>query len=205
MSWIEKRKRDFFYKKAKVEGYRSRAAYKLLQANKSYRFIRPGNRVVDLGCAPGGWLQVVSKLVGFRGKVLGIDLKQIKPLNLPNVQFLQENVLNKSLPKKIISLIGGEPDVILSDLSPSISGIWELDHARQIDLAASALSLARSILRNGGSFFVKIFDGPYLKDFIAEMKKCFHEVRILKPKASRAESAELYLLGKGFKKSSSQG
>ncbi len=204
MSWIEKRKKDYFYRKAKVEGYRSRAAYKLLQANKSYRFIKPRNRVVDLGCAPGGWLQVASKLVGSKGKVLGVDLKPIKPLNLPNVQFLQGDVSDESLPKKIISLIGGKLDVVLSDLSPSISGVWEVDHARQIDLAASALSIAKLTLKDGGSFFVKVFDGPYLKEFIAEMKKHFHEVKILKPKASRAESAELYLLGKGFKQKSSR-
>lgn len=204
MSWIEKRKKDYFYRKAKVEGYRSRAAYKLLQANKSYRFIKPRNSVVDLGCAPGGWLQVASKLVGFKGKVLGVDLKPIKPLNLPNVQFLQGDVSDESLPKKIISLIGGKLDVVLSDLSPSISGVWEVDHARQIDLAASALSIAKSTLKDGGSFFVKVFDGPYLKEFIAEMKKHFHEVKILKPKASRAESTELYLLGKGFKQKSSR-
>ena len=199
LTWIEKRKKDFFHKKAKIEGYRSRAAYKLLQANQSHHFIKQGDYVIDLGCAPGGWLQVTSKLVGLKGKVLGVDLKPIKPLNLPNVQFLVGDVSNKEPPKKILDLMGGKVDVVLSDLSPKISGVWELDHARQIDLANSALNIAKLTLKKGGFFFVKVFDGPYLKEFIDKMKKDFFEVKILKPKASRPESAELYLLGKKFK------
>ncbi|RLG91944.1 MAG: 23S rRNA (uridine(2552)-2'-O)-methyltransferase [Candidatus Hecatellales archaeon] len=199
LGWITKRKRDFFYRRAKAEGYRSRAAYKLLQANKSHRFIKPGNLVVDLGCAPGGWLQVASRLVGVKGKVLGVDVKEVKPLQLPNVQFLREDVLDENLPKKIMGLMGGRVDVVLSDLAPSVSGVWEVDHARQLDLASSALNIAKSVLKDKGTFFVKVFDGPYLKEFIDEMKKHFCRVKILKPKASRAESAELYLLGCGFK------
>ena len=181
-----------------MEGYRSRAAYKLLQANKSYGFIKLGDFVVDLGCAPGGWLQVTSKLVGLKGKVLGVDIKPIQPINLPNVSFLKIDVLNKELPKKILSIFGRRVDVVLSDLSPNLLGVWDVDHARQIDLAKTAFSITKQTLKNDGTFFVKVFDGSYLKEFISEIKPFFKEVKILKPKASRPESAELYILGRGF-------
>ncbi|MGP3667231.1 MAG: RlmE family RNA methyltransferase [Candidatus Bathyarchaeota archaeon] len=198
MSWLERRKRDFFYKKSKLEGYRSRAAYKLLQANKSYHFIKPGDVVADLGCAPGGWLQVAVKVVGLKGRVFGVDVKPIKPLNMENIKFLLDDVSNPELPEKLLKLAGKNFDVVLSDLSPNLTGIWEVDHARQIDLAEKAYKIAYLILKNNGTFFTKVFDGPYLKDFIHKVKKNFKDVKILKPKASRPESAELYILAKGF-------
>ncbi|MCX8176487.1 MAG: RlmE family RNA methyltransferase [Candidatus Bathyarchaeota archaeon] len=198
MSWFERRKRDFFYKKSKLEGYRSRAAYKLLQADKIYHFIKPGDTVADLGCAPGGWLQVAGRLVGLRGKVFGVDVKPVKPLNMKNVKFLLDDVSNPKLPEKLLKLAGKNFDVVLSDLSPNLTGVWEVDHARQIDLAEKAYKVACLILKNNGTFFTKVFDGPYLKDFIREVKKQFKDIKILKPKASKPESAELYILAKGF-------
>jgi len=198
LRWLEKRRKDFFYKKSKIEGYRSRAAYKLLQANKSYHFIKPGSIIADLGCAPGGWLQVAGKLVGLRGKVFGVDIKPIKPLDVKNIEFVLDDVSNPKLPEKLLKLAGKNFDVVLSDLSPNLTGIWDVDHARQIDLAEKAYKIACSTLKPNGIFFTKVFDGPYLKDFIRKVKEHFKDVKILKPKASRPESAELYILARGF-------
>lgn len=194
-AWLEKRKQDYYYQKAKKEKYRSRAAYKLLQAASKYKFIRKGDIVVDLGSAPGGWLQASRKLVGAKGFVLGVDLKPIDPLPEENVQTLIGDITDKKLAKKIMELLPRKADVVLCDASPNISGVWEVDHARQIDLATHALRLAERILKRKGNFFVKVFQGDMLNDYIKEMKRLFYTVRLIKPQASRAESSEIFLLG----------
>jgi len=198
-AWLQKRKRDYYYRKAKEEKYRSRAAYKLLQTARKYRFIRKGDVVVDLGCAPGGWLQAARKLVGAKGFVLGVDLKTVEPLPEENVQIIVADITEEGLAEKIISMLPRQADVVLCDASPNISGVWEVDHARQIDLANHALLLAEKILKPDGSFFVKVFQGDMLDGFIKNVKNSFSQVKLIKPKASRAESSEMFILGIGLK------
>jgi 23S rRNA (uridine2552-2'-O)-methyltransferase len=194
-AWIQERKRDYYYKKAKEEKYRSRAAYKLLQAVKKYNFIKSGNVVVDLGAAPGGWIQTARKIVGNKGFVLGIDLRPIEPFSERNVLTIIGDITEQETLQQILRLIPEKADVVISDASPNISGIWEVDHARQIDLAQQALQIALKTLRSSGNFFAKVFEGDMLKDFIKEVKQHFEIVKIVKPKASRAKSSEIFILG----------
>lgn len=196
--WLEERRRDYYWRLAKEEGYRSRAAFKLLQANKSYRFIKPGDVVVDLGAAPGGWMQSARKLVGDQGYVLGVDILPIKPFKWPNVETLESDITHPDVVSKIREKMPRAADVVLCDLSPQISGVWEVDHARQIDLATHALKIAVAILQPEGAFFTKVFQGDLLDNFIREIKRSFREVRIVKPEASKRRSAEIYILGVGL-------
>jgi len=193
--WTKERKREYYYKKAKEEKFRSRAAYKLFQAVEKQRFIKPGDVVVDLGAAPGGWIQASRKTVGSKGFVLGVDLKLIQPFDESNVRTLVGDVTDPQTVDQIIELLPRLADAVISDVSPSVSGIWELDHARQIDLAWQSLRIATSVLKPRGNFFVKVFQGDMLKDFLTEVKCHFVSVKLIKPKASRARSSELYVLG----------
>lgn len=196
--WLERRKRDYYYKKAKEEKYRSRAAYKLKQALNKYGFIKPGDVVVDLGAAPGGWLQVAREIVGEKGFVLGVDIREIEPLGYENVYTLVGDLMEPSTLVRIKAILPRPADVILSDVSPNVSGIWELDHGRQIALAECSLQIAASMLRKGGNIFIKVFQGELLDQFLKKVKAYFNWVRIIKPKASRKESAEIYVLGLDF-------
>lgn len=195
--WIRERKRDFYHRLAREEGYRSRASYKLLQIAEKHSLMKMGDVVVDLGAAPGGWMQAARKLVGEEGYVLGVDLKPIDDLDLPNVTSVVGDVerLNNS---DILKMLPREADVVLSDLSPNVSGNWDLDHARQIYLAETSLKLAVDILHVGGNFLVKAFQGSSFMDFIDQVKAYFRIVRIVKPKASRRESAEAYVVALRF-------
>ena len=196
--WIERHRRDQFYKLAKAKGYRSRASYKLLQANRSYRFLRRGRTVVDLGAAPGGWLQVARQAVGESGFVLGVDKQEIKPLSHRNVVTMVGDIEDPSLPDQIIQKASGRVDIVLSDASPDLTGNWELDQARQVYLADRSLEIAERVLRKGGSFFVKAFHGADLPDFRSRLRECFRTVRIVKPPASRSDSSEIYFLGLAY-------
>ena len=196
--WLRQRKRDQFHRLAKQKGYRSRASFKLFQVTKRYRFIKRGDRVLDLGAAPGGWLQAARKVVGAEGYVLGVDKDPIEDLPYQNVTALVTDVTQSDVIERIQSVSGLAFDVVVSDLSPNISGVWEVDHARQMELARTALRIARVILRPAGNMLVKIFQGSELKEFQLEMKSSFSTLRIVKPPASRPESAELYFLGLGF-------
>ncbi|MEM2975848.1 MAG: RlmE family RNA methyltransferase [Candidatus Bathyarchaeia archaeon] len=199
-AWVQSRKRDYYYRKAKEEHYRSRAAYKLFQVIKKYNFIKEGDTVVDLGAAPGGWLQVSSKTVGENGFVLGVDLKPIQPLECSNVRTIIVDINDSDATTQIKEFLPENADVVVSDVSPNISGIWELDHARQIDLARQSLKIATQILKPKGNFFVKVFQGDMLDDFIKEVKQHFSFVKIIKPKASKAKSSELYVLAMKYKR-----
>jgi 23S rRNA (uridine2552-2'-O)-methyltransferase len=198
-AWIQDRKRDYYYQKAKAENYRSRATYKLSQTANKYHFIRRGNVVVDLGAAPGGWIQAARKIVGKTGFVLGVDLKPISPFPQEYVRTIVGNFTEPETLQQIMDFLPRKADIVLSDASPNISGIWEVDNARQIDLAAQALRIALCILRPSGNFFAKVFEGNMLPGFVKTVKKHFEVVKVIKPKASRAKSSEMYLLAMNLK------
>ncbi|MCX8170663.1 MAG: RlmE family RNA methyltransferase [Candidatus Bathyarchaeota archaeon] len=193
------RKRDYYYRRAKEEDYRSRAAYKLLQAVKKYGFIKRGYVVIDLGAAPGGWLQAARQLVGDEGFVLGVDLKEIEPLNFGNVHTIVGDIRDTETLNKIKAVLPRPADAVISDVSPNVSGVWELDHARQIELAEISLNIALNTLRKGGNFFTKVFQGDLFNQFLSEVKEHFHQVKVIRPEASRKRSAEIYVLGLNYK------
>lgn len=194
-AWVRKRRCDYYYRRAKEERFRSRAAYKLLEANNKYGFIRSGDVVIDLGAAPGGWLQAARKIVDQSGFVLGVDVKSIEPFEEVNIRSIMADITESETLSAIKSFLPSSADAVISDVSPNVSGVWELDHARQIDLAQKSLQIAVSVLKHGGNFFVKVFQGDMLNNFVFEMGQTFTFVRLIKPKASRKESAELYVLG----------
>ncbi|HEV3432819.1 MAG TPA: RlmE family RNA methyltransferase [Nitrososphaera sp.] len=190
-------RRDQYRRLAKDQGYRARSAYKLLQINRSYNIIKKGDKVVDLGCAPGGWLQVAVKEVKPSGKVIGIDLKPVKPV--VDAIILQGSVEDPTILSKIEEILGGKADVVLSDLAPNVSGVWDIDHARQISLSTIALRFTQRVLRIGGTSVFKVFDGNMLKEFRSELHRSFGKVFLSKPSASRQESSELYVICLDFK------
>jgi 23S rRNA (uridine2552-2'-O)-methyltransferase len=190
---LSEAKTDYYRRKAREEGYKSRAAYKLLEAVKKYRLIKPGDRVVDMGAAPGGWLQVASEAVGPHGKVVGVDLSEIR-LNLDNVHTLMMDVYDKTTLEKVRILLDRRADVLLSDLSPKISGAWDLDHYKQIDLVLRSFELADDILRKGGNCMMKLFDGERFLEARKEAERRYATVVVMKPKASRGGSSEMYLV-----------
>jgi len=193
---LQEAKRDYYRRTAKKEGFRSRAAYKLLEINNSYHVIQKGMYVIDLGCAPGGWLQVANKAVGSSGKILGVDLRPVDPL--PNVVFIQGAVDDNSLAEKILNAMGRKVNVILSDVAPNVSGVWQLDHARQISLTQNAVSLADGVLVRNGSAVLKAFEGEMFNELRDDLKKKFSRVHLYKPRSSRKESSEMYLVCLGY-------
>ena len=190
-------RKDHYRKLAKDQGLRARSAYKLQQLNDSYHVLKKGSKVVDLGCAPGGWLQVATKLVGPSGKVVGIDLKPVEPVQ--GASILQGSIEDPEMKSKIAEMLGGKADVLLSDLVPNVSGVWDIDHARQISLTQTALQFAGTVLKEGGSAIFKVFDGDMLKDMRAELQQHFGRVQLSKPSASRQESSELYTVCLDFR------
>jgi 23S rRNA (uridine2552-2'-O)-methyltransferase len=198
-AWIQNKKREYYYRKAKAENYRSRATYKLSQAATKYHFIRKSDVVVDLGAAPGGWIQAARKMVGKTGFVLGVDLKLIAPFPQEYIRTIVADMTETETVQQILDFLPRKANVVLSDASPNISGVWEVDHARQIDLAAQALKIALGILDHSGNFFVKVFEGGMLPSFVKTVEKHFETVKIIKPKASRAKSSEMYLLAMNLK------
>jgi 23S rRNA (uridine2552-2'-O)-methyltransferase len=198
-AWIRERKNEYYYKKAKEENYRSRSTYKLIQANEKYGFIKLRSVVVDLGAAPGGWIQAARKMTGKHGFVLGVDLKPIEPFTQEYIRTIIADLTEPGITDHILSFLPREPDVVLCDAAPNITGAWDVDQARQIDLATNALNIARCILKVGGSFFVKIFEGECINEFIDTVKACFEEVKLVKPPASRSKSSEMYILALGLK------
>ena len=198
-AWIRDRKREYYYKKAKEENYRSRATYKLAQANEKYGFIKRNDVVVDLGAAPGGWIQVERKVTGKNGYVLGIDLKPIDPFTQAYVRTIIADFTDPEIVDQIRSFLPREADVVLSDAAPNITGVWEVDQAKQIDLATKALEIAQCVLKVQGNFFVKLFEGEMFNEFILTAKELFDTVKIVKPQASRQKSSEMYLLALGLK------
>ena len=196
--WLRQRKKDQFHRLAKARGFRSRASFKLLQITRRYRFIKAGQRVLDLGAAPGGWLQAARHAVGETGFVLGVDKQAVVPLANRNVVTIVGDIAQPGMVEEIKDKAGRSFDVVISDLAPNVSGVWEVDHARQIELARCAVRVGCHLLRPSGNMLVKVFQGSEAKDFETEMRGLFREFRIVKPAASRPESSELYFLGLGF-------
>jgi 23S rRNA (uridine2552-2'-O)-methyltransferase len=184
--------RDHYYWKAKKEGYRARSAYKLLQINERFHIINRGDNVVDLGAAPGGWLQVARRLTD--GKVIGVDLEPIEPIL--GVVTIQADITKESTLELVKEALGRDADVVICDAAPNLSGAWDVDHARSIDLSRSALAMARRLLRPGGNFLVKVFQGDMFTGYLNEVRREFASVKSHSPHASRRESAEMYIVAK---------
>ena len=198
--WLERQLNDPYVARAKREGYRSRAAFKLLEIDDKYHLLKPGQRVVDLGAAPGGWSQIAAARVGSlngKGRVVGIDLLEIEPM--PGVEFIQLDFLDESAPQRLIDLLGGPADLVMSDMAANTTGHKKTDHLRIIGLAEAAIHFAREILAPGGGFVAKVFQGGTENQLLADLKRDFAVVRHVKPAASRADSSELYVLATGFR------
>jgi 23S rRNA (uridine2552-2'-O)-methyltransferase len=194
-AWLERQLNDPFAAKARAHGYRSRAAYKLTEIDDRLRLLKPGARVVDLGLAPGGWTQMAIE----RGvtHIAGVDLLPVDPL--PPAHILQMDFTDPACGPKLIELLGGAPDVVLSDMAPNTVGHRQTDHLRIIGLIEAAIEFAVEVLKPGGAFVAKAFQGGETSALIAELKRHFAEVKNVKPKASRAESSEIYLVATGFR------
>lgn len=192
-------RKDAFYKKAKQAGYRSRAAYKLLELSRNFRLIKRGHRVIDLGAWPGGWVQVAAELVGPQGKVVGIDLAEIDPLPQKNVSLLQGDATDPEQQQQLLSLLDGPVDVLLSDMAPKLSGIREVDEARSEELTQAAVSCTASLLKPGGALLLKAFMGPQHKTLLSALRKNFSNVKTTKPEATRKGSAETYIVATGLR------
>ena len=190
---MARHRKDRFYRQAQEEGYRSRASYKLKQINERFDIIKKNDTVVDLGAAPGGWLQVAYELSG--GKVVGVDLLKIK--DIEGVETIKGDIRVDRIVDKIWDSIGEDgADAVICDAAPNLSGNWSYDHARSIDLATSALECSMKLLKLGGVFTVKVFQGDMFHDFLVKARGHFMKVQAYSPEASRSQSAEIYVIGR---------
>lgn len=199
-SWQKERKNDPYYKKAKKEEYRSRASYKLKQLDKKFKIMKLGNTVVDLGAAPGGWSQVALEKVGEEGLVIGVDLNRIKPFPEENFYGIRGDFTTEEIQNQIMDLINGKTKVIISDASPSLCGIKNIDQLRSLDLANTVIDIASNILDNKGNLVMKVFQGPEYKEMLTNLKKQFRQVKTTKPPSSRKKSSEMYVVGLKYKR-----
>lgn len=187
--------RDHFYRKAKQEGFRARSAFKLDEIARRFRIFRAGQVVVDLGAAPGAWLQILSDLVGPKGEVIGVDVVPIRPLGRPNVKTAALDVLSEEFWAALAALHPGPYDVVVSDLAPKTTGIRLTDEARSIRLATLALDVSRRHGKPGSTFVAKLFMGSGFEEFRDEVRTFFDEVKVVRPEATRGASVEVYLVG----------
>jgi 23S rRNA (uridine2552-2'-O)-methyltransferase len=198
--WLERQLNDPYVARAKREGLRSRAAYKLAQIDDRHRLFKPGAKVVDLGAAPGGWSQIAAKRVRAGeggGHVVAMDLLDMDPV--PGVDFLQLDFLNPDAPERLKALLGAQAEVVLSDMAANATGHRATDHLKIMGLAEAAADFAREVLAPGGSFLAKVLQGGTEGELLAALKRDFSSVKHVKPAASRADSAELYVLATGFR------
>jgi len=196
-TWLERQISDPYVARAKREGFRSRAAYKLAEIDDKYRLLKPGARVVDLGAAPGGWSEIAAWRVGAGGRVLAIDILDMKPI--AEVEFLKLDFLDHTAPQRLKDLLGGQADLVLSDMAANATGHRQTDHLRIMALAEAAAHFAQEVLAPRGSFLCKVLQGGTEAALLAELKRDFASVKHVKPPASRSDSAELYLLARGFR------
>jgi 23S rRNA (uridine2552-2'-O)-methyltransferase len=199
--WLERQLNDPYVARAKHEGFRSRAAFKLIELDDKHRFLRPGLRVVDLGAAPGGWSQVAAKRVGApdKGRVVAIDLLPVDPI--AGVESMQLDFLDAAAPGRLQAALAGGADVVLSDMAANATGHRATDHLKIMGLVEAAAAFAREVLRPGGTFLAKVIQGGTEAALLADLKRDFASVKHVKPAASRADSAELYVLATGFRHS----
>lgn len=195
--WLERQLNDPYVAEAKRQGYRSRAAFKLAEMDDKYRFLKPGGRIVDLGAAPGGWVQVALERVGGKGRVVGIDLQEIEPI--AGADLLVGDFLDEDAPARLKALLNGPADVVLSDMAAASTGHPQTDHLRIIALAEAALDFALEILAPGGAFVAKVLQGGSERTLLETMRRNFAKVAHVKPPASRKDSAELYVVATGFR------
>jgi 23S rRNA (uridine2552-2'-O)-methyltransferase len=198
--WLERQLNDPYVAQAKREGYRSRAAYKLIEIDDKYRFLKPGLTVVDLGAAPGGWSQIAAKRVGAasgKGKVVAIDLLEMP--EIPGAIFAQLDFLSQDAPEKLREMIGGRADVVLSDMSPNTTGHRKTDQLRILGLVEGATAFAAEVLTPGGTFVAKVFQSGADAELVAQLKRDFASVKHVKPASSRQDSSERYVLAMGFR------
>jgi 23S rRNA (uridine2552-2'-O)-methyltransferase len=196
--WLQQHHGDAFVQKARKEGYRSRAAYKLLEIDRRDRLLRPGSVVVELGAAPGGWSQVAAQRVGRKGCVIALDRLPMTPL--AGVEVVEGDIDDAESIVKIMDILQGRPvDLVISDMAPNISGMDAIDQPRSIHLAELALDFAFKVLRPGGDILIKIFQGAGMESFRDELRRSFRKVVIRKPESSRARSREVYLLAREYR------
>ena len=197
--WYSEKKKEHFYNEAKKTGYRARSAFKLKQIQEKFEILKEGSFVVDLGAAPGGWSQVAKEIVGDKGTVVGMDLSPIQPIK--GITFLQGDMSHEASLEELISILGDKKaDVVLSDMSPDISGNYSVDQARSIYLGEQALITAEALLKSGGNFICKVFSGEDLNEFINKVKEKFRTVKQYSPPASRKTSSEIYIIAKFLQK-----
>ncbi len=196
-SWLKRQLNDPYVARAKREGLRSRAAYKLAEIDDKYHLLKPGARVVDLGAAPGGWSEMAVRRVGSSGRVVALDILDMKPI--VGVEFLKLDFLDEAAPERLKALLGGKADVVLSDMAANTTGHRKTDHLRIMALAEAAAYFAREVLDTGGGFLCKVLQGGTEATLLADLKRDFSSVKHVKPPASRTGSAELYLLARGFR------
>jgi len=196
-AWLERQISDPYVARAKREGYRSRAAYKLIEIDDKFHLLKSGARVVDLGAAPGGWSEIAARRVGAGGRVVGLDILEMKPI--PGVEFVKLDFLDAAAPDRLKEMLDGAADVVLSDMAANTTGHRRTDHLRIMALAEAAAQFAREVLAPGGSFLCKVLQGGTEATLLAELKRDFSNVKHIKPPASRSDSAELYLLARGFR------
>jgi 23S rRNA (uridine2552-2'-O)-methyltransferase len=196
-AWLERQISDPYVARAKREGFRSRAAYKLAEIDDKYRLLKPGARVVDLGAAPGGWSEIAAHRVGPNGRVVAIDILDMKPIAA--VDFEKLDFLDASAPARLRKMLDGPANVVLSDMAANATGHRQTDHLRIMALAEAAAEFAREVLAPGGAFLCKVLQGGTEAALLAELKRDFESVKHVKPPASRSDSAELYLLARGFR------
>ena len=195
--WLQRHVTDRYVKQARSQGYRSRAAYKLLEIDKRDKLLKPGMRVLDLGAAPGGWSQVAAQKVKPSGVVIALDLLEIAPI--PGVTVFRGDFHDPRVREQMTASLGGKADVVLCDMSPNISGIAATDQARAAELVRTAIGFCREHLKPGGAFLAKVFQGEEFEAVVRAMRETFREVQVRKPAASRGESRETYLIARGLR------
>ena len=196
--WLERQLNDPYVRDAKIKGYRSRAAFKLIELDRKFRFLRKGARVLDLGAAPGGWSQVAAARLGDSGKVVAMDILEMEPIT--GAEVFKADMLAEETPALLKAALGGPADLVLSDMAAPTTGHRPTDHLRTMTLLEAALDMAEAVLKPGGTFVGKVFQGGATGELLARIKRLFADVKHVKPPASRAESVELYLVATGFKK-----
>ncbi|WP_024509841.1 RlmE family RNA methyltransferase [Bradyrhizobium sp. ARR65] len=197
--WLERQLNDPYVAQAKREGFRSRAAYKLIEIDDKFHVLKPGMTVVDLGAAPGGWSQVAAKRVGApaKGKVIAIDLLEMG--EIPGVDFAQLDFLDESAPEKLLAMLGGRADVVMSDMAANTTGHRKTDQLRIVGLVEAAALFASEVLKPGGAFLAKVFQSGADAELLAQLKRDFSSVKHVKPAASRQDSSERYVLATGYR------